>query len=103
MKSNYRNIPVQKVIDFAKSANFSRLVLAKRNIEEYMQKCDYSAENLTEEITAPYTHYDTLKWLVRAKLNILHERGAAYEFLTIIQKEIDTKMQEYEKRMRAAN
>lgn len=103
MKNDYRNIPVQKVIDFAESVNFSRLVRAKRNIEEYMHKCDYSAENLTTEILAPYSNLYTRRRLVKAKLIILEERVAAYEFLTIIQKEMDTRMQEYEKRMRAAN
>lgn len=100
MNNDYRNIPVQKVINFAESANFSRLVRAKRNIEEYMHKCDYSAENLTTEILAPYTKLNTQRRLVKAKLIILEERGAAYEFLTIIQKEMDERMQEYETRMR---
>lgn len=100
MKNDYRNIPVQKVINFAESANFSRLVRAKRNIEEYMHKCDYSAENLTSEILAPYTKLNTQRRLVKAKLTILEERGAAYEFLTIIQKEMDARMQEYETKMR---
>lgn len=103
MKNDYRNIPVQKVIDFAESANFSRLVLAKRNLEEYMLKCDHSAENLTTEILAPYTNLYIQRRLVKAKLIILEERGAAYEFLAIINKELDTRQQEYEKRMRAAN
>lgn len=103
MKNDYRNIPVQKVIDFAESANFSRLVRAKRNIEEYMYKCDYSAENLTTEILAPYTNLNIQRRLVKAKLIILEERGAAYEFLNIIKKEMDARMQEYETRMRAAN
>lgn len=103
MKNDYRNIPVQKVINFAESANFSRLVQAKRNIEEYIHKCDYSAENLTTEILAPYTNLYTQRRLVKAKLIILEERGAAHEFLTIIQKEMDTRMQAYEAERRAAN
>lgn len=100
MNNDYRNIPVQKVIDFAESANFSRLVRAKRNIEEYIYKCDYSAENLTTEILAPNTSLYAQRRLVNAKITILVERGAAYKFLAIIQKEMDARMQEYETRMR---
>lgn len=102
MKTNYRNIPVQKVINFSETANFSRLVQAKRNIEEYLDKCDYSTENLTSQILAPYVNIYEQRRLVKTKLIILEERGAAYEFLTIIKKEMETRMQAHEIKMRAA-
>lgn len=102
MKINYRNIPVQEVIIFAENANFTRLVQAKRNIEEYMDKCDCSAENLTSQILAPYTNIYEQRRLVRTKLIILEERGAAYEFRTIIEKEMEARMQAFETKIKAA-
>ena len=102
MKSDYRTISVERVTNFAKTSSIERLVLAKRNIEEYISICDYDAESITPEILAPNTDQDTQRRLIKAKLIILEKRGAAYQFLTIINKEIETRMQAYEAKNRPA-
>lgn len=102
MKTNYRYIPAQKVITFAEGASFIRLFQAKRNIEEYMDKCDCSAENITSQILAPYTSAREQRRLLKTKNIILEERGAAYEFRTIIEKEMETRAQAFEAKTMAA-
>lgn len=102
MKRDYRDIPVQEVINFAKNANLPRLLQAKRNIEEYMDICDYDAESMTPEILAPDTDLDTQRRLIKAKLIILEKRGAAHQFLTIIKEEMETRMEAYESKNRLA-
>ena len=100
MKTDYRNIPVQKAINFAKSANIQTLMVEKMNLEEYIHKCDYSTENLTEEILDPNSDFNSKRYLIKVKCTILEKRGAAHEFLTIIKKEMEVRTQAYEERER---
>ena len=101
MKPDYRNIPVQNAINFAKNANIQTLIVEKMNLEEYIHKCDYSDENLTAELLSPDTDYNTKRRFVKAKCIILEKRGAAYEFLTIIKNEMEIRTRAYEQRERS--
>lgn len=101
MKTDYRTIPAEKVINFAKNASLQRLLVAQINIEEYIEKCDYSTEELTTEILEATYNRNTQIRLLETKFTILEKRGAAYEFLTIIKKEMKTRAQAYEERERA--
>ena len=96
----YKDVTNEMVISFTRTATILRLLQAKLNINNYLDRVNYSHTYAREEWIASTEAYEKERWY-KCLIRENEKRGRANQFLRIIEEEINKRVAAYTKAQRA--